>query len=143
MRKFSTAMYGYDKKEVSNFVDDVIREYENVLNKLKDRDRQIALLNENLKKYENLESTLNKAVILAEESSSQIKNVARNEAKSIVETAKKNASYIVNDALIKAEKIEIDADKLRRSLKIYKARIKQALNDQMTIVDDIDNIEIN
>ena len=37
----------------------------------------------------------------------------------------------------------MDADKLRRSLKIYKARIKQALNDQMTIVDDIDNIEIN
>ena len=143
MRKFSTAMYGYDKKEVSKFVDDVIKEYENVLNKLKDRDHQIALLNENLKKYENLESTLNKAVILAEESSSQIKNVARNEAKSIVETAKKNASYIVNDALIKAEKIEMDADKLRRSLKIYKARIKQALNDQMIIVDDIDNIEIN
>ena len=41
---------------------------------------------------------------------------------------------------IKAEKTEIEADQLRRSLKIYKARIKQTIEEQLTMVDDVDNI---
>ena len=57
-----------------------------------------------------------------------------------IEEAKKNASYIVNDALIKAEKIELEADQLRRSLKIYKSRIKATIEEQLTMVDDVDNI---
>ena len=56
---------------------------------------------------------------------------------------KKNASHIVNDALIKAEKVELEADQLKRSLRVYKSRIKQAINDQLSIVDDVDKIKID
>ena len=72
--------------------------------------------------------------------SNQIKRIARDEAKMIIADAKKNASHIINDALLKAEKTEIEADQLRRSLKIYKARIKQTIEEQLTMVDDVDNI---
>ena len=74
-------------------------------------------------------------------SSNIIKKVAHDEAKLIIEEAKRNASQIVNDALLEAEKAEIEADQLRRSLKIYKARIKQTIEEQLTMVDDVDKIE--
>lgn len=141
MEKFRTTVgSGYDKLEVNSFVNEVTREYENMLGKLKQRDEQIKVMKEQLEHYKSLETTLNKAVLVAEDSSNIIKKVAHDEAKLIVEEAKKNASHIINDALIEAEKTELEADRLRRSLKIYKARIKSTIEEQLTIVDDIEKI---
>lgn len=142
MKKFTTAINGYDKNEVNSFVMEVTNEYESMLTKLKDRDLEIQHLEEQLKYYQNLESTLNRAVLVAEDSSSQLKQVAREEAKNIIDEAKKNASYIVNDALIKASKYETEADNLRRSIQIYKARIKEVVSEQLVMVDDVDNIKL-
>ncbi len=143
MRKFNTVINGYDKIEVNSFIQEVTTEYENMLNKLKKRDNEINALKRELAHYKNIETTLNKAVLVAEDSSNQIKKIAHDEAKMIVQEAKKNASHIINDALLKAEKTELEADQLRRSLKIYKARIKQTIEEQLTMVDDVDNIKNN
>lgn len=143
MRKFNTVINGYDKIEVNSFIQEVTTEYENMLNKLKKRDNEINALKRELAHYKNIETTLNKAVLVAEDSSNQIKKIAHDEAKMIVQEAKKNASHIINDALLKAEKAELEADQLRRSLKIYKARIKQTIEEQLTMVDDVDNIKNN
>lgn len=140
MRKFNTTINGYDKQEVNNFVSEVTKEYEKMLKKLKDKDKDISLLKDKVEHYKELETSLNKAVLIAEDSSNQIKKVAHEEAKLIVSDAKRNASHIINDALIKAEKAELEADQLRRSLKIYKSRIKQAIEEQLTIVEDVDKI---
>ena len=115
MRKFNTAINGYDKQEVNQFVSEVTNEYEQMLEKLKSKDKEIALLEEQLTHYKGLETTLNRAMLVAEDSSTQLKKVAKEEAKNIIEDAKKNASYIVNDALIKAEKI-VDR-KIKRNAK--------------------------
>ena len=140
MKQFNTTLNGYDKTEVNAFVNEVTREYENVLDKLKSREIELKALKDRLEYYKNLESTLNTAVLVAEDSSNQIKKIAKEEAKLIIDQAKKNASHIINDALIKAEKTEIESDQLRRSLKIYKSSIKATIEEQLTMVDDVDNI---
>lgn len=140
MRKFNIVINGYDKNEVNAFVSEVTIEYEKMLNKLKLRAKEVAALTEKINHYKNIETTLNKAVLIAEDSSNQIKSIAKDEAKVIVNDAKKNASHIINDALLEAEKINIEVDKLRRNLKVYKARIKQTIEEQLTMVDDIDDI---
>lgn len=140
MRKFNTVINGYDKNEVNAFISEVTIEYEKMLNKLKSRAKEVTMLQERINHYKNIETTLNKAVLIAEDSSNQIKKIAKDEAKSIVDDAKKNASHIINDALIEAEKINLEVDRLRRNLKVYKARIKQTIEEQLTMVDDIDDI---
>lgn len=140
MRRFTTTISGYDKNEVHSFVNEVTREYESMLTKLKDRDLKIRNLEDQLKKYESMEQTLKRAIFVAEDASNQIKRIARDESRTIVEDAKKNASRIINDALIKAEKTEIEADELRRKIKLYKRRIKEVLEEQLDMVDDIDKI---
>jgi cell division initiation protein len=143
MEKFNVTSAGYDVNEVNGFVNKVTNEYENMLNKLKARDQELTELRTKLKHFEDIETTLNKAMLIAEDSSNQMKRVAREEAQLIIDEAKKNASHIVNDALIKAEKTEMEADSLRRSLKIYKARIKQVVEEQLNMVDDVDNIKMD
>ena len=143
MKQFNTTINGYDKIEVNAFVEEVTKEYEKVLEKLRQREIENKSLRDRVEYYKNLESTLNTAVLVAEDSSNQIKKIAKEEAKLIIDQAKKNASHIINDALIKAEKTEIEADQLRRSLKLYKSRIKATIEEQLTMVDDVDNITQN
>ena len=138
MKKFSTSFKGYSKIEVNTFVKEVTKEYENMLTNLKNRDQEILNLRKELEKYKNLENTLNKAIIVAEDASNNIKRVARDESNSIIEDAKKNASRIVNDALLKAERVEYEAQNLKRKVIVFKRRFKQALEEQIKDIDDID-----
>ena len=129
---------GYDKAEVNAFVNEVTTEFENILNKLKQKDADISALKQQLNKYENLESTLNKTILAAEEVSNNMRNVARSESKSIIEEARKNASRILNDALLKAEKAQNDADMLRRRIINFKRRFRQAVENELDVIDSID-----
>ena len=143
MEKFNINSNGYDINEVNNFVNRVTTEYENMLNKLKAKDEELLSLRNKVNHYKDIETTLNKAMLIAEDSSNQMKKVAREEAQLIIDEAKKNANHIVNDALLKAEKTDMEADNLRRSLKIYKARIKQVVEEQLSMVDDVDKITMD
>ena len=138
MKKFNTSINGYAKIEVNNFVNEVAKEYESMLNNLKSKDQEIIALKEQLEHFKNMEKTLNRAILVAEEASNNIKKIAREEYKGIVEDAKRNASRIVNDALIKAEKVEQDAETLKRRVIIFKRRFKQAVEEQLEVIENID-----
>lgn len=139
MRKFNNSFPGYNKNEVNSFVSNVTTEYESMLNNLKNRDKEIESLKKELEHYKNIESTLNRAILIAEESSQNIKKTAFDESKVIVEAAKRNASRIINNALIKAEKVEGEADTLRRQVERYKKKYRTILEEQL---DEIERLEI-
>ncbi len=138
MKKFNTAIAGYDKNEVNKFVSDVTKNYEEILNKLKVADQEIQRLQQDLVKYKNMESTLNKAIIIANDTAHQIRKTTTEEAQAMINDARRNASRIINDALIKAEKAESDAQTLKRRVEIYKRRITQAIDDQKELIESMD-----
>ena len=88
MRKFNSSFPGYNKNEVNSFVNNVTIEYESMLNRLKSADSEIETLKKQLEHYKNIESTLNRAILIAEESSQNIKKTAFDESKIIIEEAK-------------------------------------------------------
>lgn len=141
MRKFNNSFPGYNKNEVNSFVKNVTTEYESMLNNLKTRDKEIETLKKELEHYKSIESTLNRAILIAEESSQNIKKTAFDESKIILEDAKKNASRIINNALIKAEKVEMEANNLKRQVAQYKRRYKNILEEQLDQIErlDLDN----
>lgn len=138
MRKFNSSFPGYNKNEVNSFVNNVTIEYESMLNRLKSADSEIETLKKQLEHYKNIESTLNRAILIAEESSQNIKKTAFDESKIIIEEAKKNASRILNNALIKAEKVEYEANNLRRQFASYKRRYKNILEEELDKIEKID-----
>lgn len=138
MKKFSTSIYGYNKSEVNYFVNEVANEYESMLDNLKKRDAEITALKQKLVQYQNMESTLNKALLIAENASNQIKRMARDESKAIVDDAKRNASRIVNEALLKAEKLEQDGETLRKRIAAFKRRFKAIVETELDAIEQID-----
>jgi len=142
MENFKTVFRGYDKDEVKNFIDNMIKEYENLLKVKESKDAECERLISQVDNYKNLESTLNRAILAAEESSNQIKRMAYQESQMIIGDAKKNANRILNDALLKAERAEEDTARLRRNIIIYKNRLKSIIESQLQIVEEIDKIDI-
>lgn len=142
MEKFSYETNGYNRSEVNQFVSDVISETEGIITRVKSQRDEIEKLKKELEHYKELESTLNKAIIKAEEASDNIKKIAREESNMIIDNAKHNASRIVNEALIKAEKIENNSYTLQRNMKIFKRKLKILMEQQQAVVDEIEILEL-
>ena len=159
MEKFTRVMRGYDPDEVNNFLDQVIKRVEKMIadidaknklivdkndeiRRLKSKIDETSALREKLEQYERMESTLNRAILMAQKTSDQLKVAAHRESEIILDDAKKNASRIVNEALIKAEKIENDADMMKRNINVLKRRLKNIVESQLEIIDDMDKLDI-
>ena len=143
MEKFSTSKDGYNKEEVNKFVNDVVTEVESMLNKMKQKDKEISELTKSLEKNDNLELVLNKTILMAEDSSNQMKKLAREEADNLINDAKKNASRIVNEALMQAEKTELESIRLKRNIITFKKKLKVLLEQQIDLADEIDKIDLD
>lgn len=142
MDKFHYEANGYSKAEVNKFIDDVITQTEAIVKKVKAQQVEINNLKEELIKYRSMEDTMKKSLLSAEETGNSIRHQAIEEGKLIVSDAKRNASRIVNDALIRAEKIEAKADILESNIKIFKKKLKLIVDQQLAVVEEIDEIEI-
>lgn len=138
VNRFSTSIQGYKKEEVNDFVREVTKEYEGMLQKLKNSCDIIETLKKELKHYKDIEASLNRAILVAEESTSNIKRAAFDESRVIIEDAKRNASKVINNALVKAERIEAEAESLRRKVVIYKRRFRALVEDQLDEIDQFD-----
>ena len=151
MEKFTRTLRGYDPDEVNHFIDQVISQVEIMVNDIKSKNKKIAELSsleeenaklkEKLATYERMEGTLNRAILMAEKTSEQIKLSAHQESETIINDAKRNANRIVNDALIRAEKTEMEADMLRRNITIFKRKLKSIIEAQLDMVNDIEKVD--
>ena len=140
--RFSIEENGYNKAEVNKLIDDVIVQTEGIIERVKKQSKEIKELKEELEKYKRMEDTLKSSMYKAEVASNNIKKQAIDEGKMIVEDAKRNASRIVNDALIRSEKIELKADTLERNVRIFKKKLKLIVEQQLAVVDEIEELDL-
>ena len=140
MDKFHYEANGYNRSEVNAFIERVIRETEGIINKCQEQKDEIK---DKLESYKILEDSINKSIVNAEKTSDNIKRLAREEANVIVSDAKNNASRIVNDALIRSERIEQQADVLERNIKIFKRKLKIIVEQQLAVVEEIEVLDLD
>lgn len=159
MEKFNRTLRGYDPEEVNEFLDKIIGRVETMVQEIKKKDEIIAekdaqiqksgnLIEENknlrekLAQYERIEGTLNRAIMMAQKTSDQMRLAASKEGELLIEEAKKNANRIVNEALLRAEKTEVEANMLRRNISIFKRRIKDIVEAQLEVVEELEKVEL-
>ncbi len=152
MERFNRILRGYDPEEVNAFLDQVIARVELMVSDIEKKDKEIKELKtklagisdmqEKLGQYERMEDTLNRAILMAQKSSDQMKLSAHRESELMIEDAKSNASRIVNEALLRAEKIENESITLKRNINIYKRRLKDIVETQLDVIEEIDKVEL-
>jgi len=142
MKKFSKEFNGYNKEEVNDFVNEVIMQTERLIKRLENQQKEINTLKKDIIHYKGIEKSLDLALTNAQEVGEHIRKMANNESNMIIEEAKRNASRIVNDALIRSEKIETKTQQAERNLRIFKNKLRSIVAAQLEVVDEIETLEI-
>ena len=147
-KEFSRGMRGYDQDEVNEFLDQVMKDFELVIREKKELKREVELLEDKLTHFSNIEETLNKSILVAQQTADEVKGNATKESKLIVREAEKNADRIINEALEKARRIEIEVEELKKQGKVFRTRLKMLIEAQLELVeandwDQLLNMELN
>ncbi len=142
MERFNYEQQGYSRSEVNKFVQDVINQTEGIIRKYQEQKKEISTLKNEIDTYKTMEDALKRSIIQAENTSDNIKRLAKEEAALVVSDAKSNASRIVNEALLRADKIEANADMLERNMRIFKRKLKAVIEQQLAVVEEIEILEL-
>jgi len=149
MEKFKKTLHGYNPKEVNAFLDDVIMQVEKMVTELKNKDAMIVNLQkeqsifvEQVNRYKAVEATMNKTIVAAQDSSEQIRRIAKQESDIIINEARGNANRIVSDALMRAERTEYEAATLRKNILVFKRKLRSVIESQLEVVDEIETLDL-
>ena len=97
-QKFEKSLRGYEVNEVNAFLSMVATEYEGLVSKQRDLEREVTQLKDKLRQYERMESALHETLQTAKESVEQRLLGARQEAKTRLEQAEMEAETLIRDA---------------------------------------------
>ncbi|ADU30833.1 DivIVA domain-containing protein [Evansella cellulosilytica] len=145
-KEFSRGFRGYDEDEVNEFLDQVIKDYEIVIREKKELFDRVSELEDKLSHFSNIESTLNRSILIAQETAEEVKRNAEKEAKLIIKESEKNADRIVNEALSKSRKVALEIEELKKQASVYRTRFKMLLEAQLEMLstedwDDISKLD--
>lgn len=137
-KEFTRGIRGYQVDEVNEFLDQVIKDYEITIRSKKDLETEVEGLHEKVEHFSKIEDTLNKSIVIAQETAEELKANARKEAKLIIKEAEKNADRIINEALGQSRKIAMETEELKRQSKVFRTRLKMLIEAQLDMVDNDD-----
>jgi cell division initiation protein len=136
-REFRRGFRGYDEDEVDEFLDEVVRDYEQVI---KERDRlkdELASAERRLEQYRQLEDSLQKALLVAQKTSEEMAENARKEADMIVREARLEAERLLEEARAQVRSIEQQWADRRHQMRIWEAKVRSMLESQLKLLDEL------
>lgn len=134
-KEFARRLRGYDEDEVNEFLDQVIKDYEALIRENKELQNQIFNLQEKLDHFANIEETLSKTIIVAQEAADEVRNNAKKEAQLILKESEKNADRIINESLAKSRKVAMEVEELKKQASIYRARFRTLVEAQLELLN--------
>lgn len=139
--KFSTAMRGYDRQEVTNFLEQAAEGFEAALRENERLRQEIARLEGALGQFRELEGSLKNTLMSAQKLADDMKENAAQESARLVREAEGRAEMILQKALGKLEDAQRDIDGLRMKRREAESGIEamiSALGHTLTFVREQD-----
>ena len=137
-KEFTRSFRGYDEDEVNNYLDQIIKDYELTIREKTSLQSKVTDMEVRLNQFAEIEETLNKSIVIAQETGEGVKDSARKEAKLIIKEAEKNADRIVDEALSKSRHISMETKDLHRQAKVFRTRLKMLIEAQLDMINNQD-----
>ena len=137
-KKFSKQMMnGYNVDEVDDFLDEITADYGKLYKENTEAKDSVASLEEKLKHYQSIESTLNNTLVMAQAAAEDVKNVAKQQAEQIVNEAqveaKQSLAEIEQQITIKKKELE----DMKKQFDVYKAKMESLLISQLELIKEV------
>ncbi|USS85518.1 DivIVA domain-containing protein [Fructilactobacillus myrtifloralis] len=128
-KKFGTKMRGYNIDEVNDFLDQITKDYQILRDENTSLKQELEQTKHDLAYYDDLKSSLNQSILVAQEAADNVKKTADADAEETLKTARHKANQIVAEATQKAQAtVEQEAQKaaaLALSTDDFRMQIKQ------------------
>ena len=122
-KTFPTKMRGYNQDEVDDFLDLVVRDYEEITQRNRELEKAVKHSEEKLEYFNELKDALNQSIIVAQDTADKVKTSASKESEVIVTSAQNKADELVATAEKRAHQLTTDAEEKARQ------RIDKQLTD--------------
>ena len=128
---------GYSVEEVDDFLDELTIDYEKIYKQVGEATKKASDMEEELKKYKNIENTLQNTLVMAQTTADEIKELAKQQADQIVKeaqgTAKQEVIEIEQSIVTKRKELE----DLEKQIDVYKAKMESLLISQLELLKDM------
>ncbi len=132
-KEFPTRMRGYDQDEVNEFLDQIIRDYEILIRDNKELKENLELTNKKLANYEEMQESLNKSILVAQDAADRLREntdkeieVIKLEANSFVESLRQEAENYSQEVRKEADTYVEDT---RKEVDTYAKEVHKEADD--------------
>lgn len=137
-KKFSKkTLNGYNPEEVDDFLDELMGDYEKIYRQSSEDRKQIDDLTSKLEHYNQIESTLQNTLLMAQSASDEVKKAAEKQAETILKEAENKAreSTLGLEQEITEKKKELE--NVKKQFDVYKAKMESLLISQLELIKEI------
>ena len=148
-KTFSTRFRGFDPEEVDEFLDIVVRDYEDLVRSNHDKDLHIKNLEERLSYFDEMKDSLSQSVLIAQDTAERVKQTAHDRSNNIIHQAEQDAHRLLEEAKYKAneilrhatdnaKKVAVETEELKNKSRVFHQRLKSTIESQLAIVESSD-----
>jgi len=137
-QEFSRSFRGYNEEEVDDFLDKIVKDYEELINENVRLNEEIERMQEKLKEFGEIEETLRSALLNAQKSAEEMRGRVESEAKIIIEKAEMDAKTLKQQVLQREDLVKSEIDNLRRYKFTFKEKFKSMLNLYLKMIESED-----
>ena len=137
-QEFTRSFRGYNEEEVDDFLDKIVKDYEELINENVRLNEEIEKMQEKLKEFSEIEETLRSALLNAQKSAEEMKGRVEEEAKVIIEKAEMDAKTLKQQVLQREDLLKNEIDNLRRYKFTFKEKFKSMLNLYLKMIENED-----
>lgn len=134
-RDFKKAVRGYSEEEVEYYISVVRADYETLYTENQQLKVRLDDYELNIGKYKALEHTLNNTLIVAQQTSEELKRNAEKAAELILEEAKLKAQQRIHEAEAEIRKLSLQREDLLKRIIELKVRLRVFLRAQLELLD--------
>ena len=137
-QEFTKSFRGYNEEEVDDFLDKIVKDYEELINENVRLNEEIERMQEKLKEFSQIEETLRSALLNAQKSATEMKEKVEDEAKIIIEKAEMEAKSLKQQVIQREDLVKNEIDNLRRYKFNFKEKFKSMLNLYLKMIESED-----
>lgn len=152
-KSFNKKIRGYDVEEVDEFLDIIVRDYEDLVRDNHNKDARIRNLEERLTYFDEMKDSLSQSVLIAQDTAEKLKQAAQEKSDNILRQADQEAQHLLDHAKFKAneilrqstdnaKKVAIETEELKNKARVFHQRLKSTIESQLSIVDSSEWEEI-
>ena len=137
-QEFSRSFRGYNEEEVDDFLDKIVKDYEELINENVKLNEEIEKMQEKLKEFSEIEENLRSALLNAQKSAEEMKGRVESEAKIIIKKAELEAKALKQQVFQREDLVKNEIDNLRRYKFIFKEKFTSMLNLYLKMIENED-----